>query len=95
MESQVPSELNTVQIVMLAAFPVLEKAFLEKIQEGYRPLTINYNADVKTASETLEIFLNKGYERFFLRQEKGHYAGGYSHVTFGREGERGEILTGR
>ena len=85
-------ELNPVQIVALAAFPDIEKAFHAKLQEGYKLLTFKYESNEKTGHEGLDITFSKGYERFVMTQGKGHYVGGYSHATFGREGERGEIL---
>lgn len=80
------------QIVLLAAFPVIEKAFHKKLQEGYKLVAFKYEANDQTGHESLDIVFSKGYERFVLMQGKGCYAGGYSHATFGREGERGEML---
>ncbi|KRE31626.1 hypothetical protein [Paenibacillus sp. Soil522] len=77
---------------MLAAFPVIEKAFHKKLQEGYKLVAFKYEANDQTGHESLDIVFSKGYERFVLMQGKGCYAGGYSHATFGREGERGEML---
>lgn len=92
MESKNRLELNPAQIVVLAAFPDLEKALYTKFQEGYKVLTIRYEADKATGHESLDITLSKDYERFFLMQGKGHYAGVFSRVTFGCEGERGEFM---
>ena len=85
------SELNPVQTVALAAFPTLEKAFHVKLQEGYELVSMSYEADVKAGHESLSITFRQGYERFIMTQSKGPYAGGFSHATFGREGEHGEI----
>lgn len=87
-----PLELNPVQIVALSAFPDIEKVFPAKLKEGYNLLTFKYEANEQTGHESLDIIFSKGYERYVLGQGKGCYAGGYSHATFGREGERGEIL---
>ncbi|MCP1312112.1 hypothetical protein [Paenibacillus tyrfis] len=92
MENKNRLELNPAQIVVLAAFPDIEKALYTKFKEGYKVLAIKYEADKATRHESLDITLSKDYERFFLMQGKGHYAGGFSHVTFGREGERGVFL---
>lgn len=83
--------LNPIQIVMLAAFPTVEQTFHAKIQEGFKHVTFSYESD-QTNSEKITIVFYKDYERFVLTQEKGHYAGGFSHATFGREGERGETV---
>lgn len=84
--------LNPVQIAALAAFPTIEKAFFAKLQDGYKFLTLKYEADERIGREKLDIIFSKDYERYALRQEKGPYAGGFSHATFGREDEQGEIL---
>lgn len=86
-------ELKSEQIAVLAAYPTLEKAFHVKLQEGYELLSIKYDADVKAGHEILTITFRKGYERYIMTQSKGPYAGGFSHASFGLEGERGEILT--
>lgn len=84
--------LNPVQIVVLAAFPVIEKAFHAKMREGYKLLAFNYEANKITDHESVKITFSKENEHYVLSQAKGMYAGGFSHATFGREGERGEIL---
>lgn len=77
---------------LLAAFPDIEKAFHEKLQEGYKLVSVNYESIERTGHEMIIVVFNKGYERFVLQQGKGSYAGGFSHAIFGREGEKGEVL---
>ncbi|MBJ6361822.1 hypothetical protein ACFOQM_11045 [Paenibacillus sp. GCM10012307] len=85
--------LNEIQIAVMKEFPMLENKLEELLKSGeYRIVSFQYD-NVSTANhETVKITLKKGYERFLLTQGKGHYAGGYSHGVFGREGERGELF---
>ncbi len=86
------ANVNFVLKSVLTAFPDLDKAFYAKLQEGYKMVSFKYELDERTGHESVDVTLSKGYEKFVLSQGKGAYAGGYSHCTFGREGERAAVL---
>lgn len=85
-------ERNLVSNTVLKVFPDVAIAIRLKLLDGYVLIRVSYEADDQSGLESLNVRLKKGYEYFFLRQEKQELVNDFSAVIFGLEGEQGSEL---